>query len=315
MNENILKKPYVLTIVHARLGNVLFQLAAGLKYAKDNNLNFYWAPLIADAALDYKEYLKSNGLLDTLLRNLLDSYIDQEFFVSRPNESLKYKQEGFNNIYVHGFSGDAFNYKSIPKSKNIVLFGQFYNPSYLDSSLCQNVFSIPLEISNEIEKMYGDISNYTCIHVRRGDFVKGDGLCLEKSYYLKCIAKFELKSKFIVISEDLEWCKKNFISDDYTFVFADKETNISALIIDFYLMTECANIICSKSTFSWWGAFLNKNQSKKVLYPTTVGDVMHQRMPTEWIKVSVMRSHLVFALKRVKIKFFIRRNRSRLICK
>jgi hypothetical protein len=301
---NSLKNPFVLTIVHGRLGNILFQLGAGLKYAKDNNLNFYWAPLAADANLDYKEYIESNGLFETVLSNLLDSYIDQEFFVSRTKRNFMHKQEAFNYIYRYGFSENPFNYKSLKTSENIVLFGQFYNKYYLDTTLCLNVFSIPLDISDKIKNLYGDVSNFTCIHVRRGDFLNGDGLCLDLSYYSKCIAKFELKTKFIFISDDIEWCEQNFNSDDYIFVFAGKESNIPTLVIDFYLMTECANIICSKSTFSWWGAFLNKNQSKKVLYPATLGDVLHQRVPNDWIKVSVLKNYFDFTYKRLK-KIFI----------
>lgn len=299
INLNSLKKPYVLIVSHARLGNLLFQLSAGLKYAKDNNLNFYWCPLCADSALDYKEYIESSGLLDTLFRNILDSYIDQEFFVSRWNESSLKKQDGFNNIYQYGFSENPFNYKPIPKIENLVLFGQFYHSSFLDRALCLNVFNIPVEISNEIKELYGDVSNYTCIHVRRGDYLKGDGLCLDMNYYSKCMAKFELKTTFLVISDDIEWCKQYFINDDYIYVFAEKESNRS-LIIDFYLMIECANIICSKSTFSWWGAFLNKNQNKKVFFPTTLADVLHRRVPNDWIKVSILSYQLLFAYTRVQ---------------
>ena len=115
MNFNVIKEPYVLTVVHARLGNVLFQLSAGIKYANDNNLNFYWAPLCADEALDYKQYIESSTLLNNLFRNLKDSYISEEFFTSRFTGNINNFHEGFNNIYKHGFSSDAFNYKPIPK--------------------------------------------------------------------------------------------------------------------------------------------------------------------------------------------------------
>jgi len=291
MRLNEIKEPYVLVIVHGRLGNMLFQLSAGLKYANDNNLNFYWAPLCTDSRRDYKKYIESNDFLNTIFSNLLKSYIDEEFFILRSNEHIKTSQEGFDNIYKYGFSGNAFNYKPIPKSFNIVLFGQFYNIKYIDSKLSRNAFSPQPEISREIKRLYGDISNYTSIHVRRGDYLR-EGILLDKSYYIKCISKFKKDTKFLVLSDDIEWCKQNFIDSDYTIEFADKKTNFSEAILDFYLMTKCENNICSKSTFSWWGAYLNNTINKKVLFPTSVGDILYNRVPKNWIKVYVIKTQL-----------------------
>jgi 5'(3')-deoxyribonucleotidase len=70
-------------------------------------------------------------------------------------------------------------------------------------------------------------------------------------------------SIFLIFSDDIEWCKENFpnISDKFIFIEGNKDYE------DLYIMSKCKNNIISNSTFSWWGAWLNQNENKKVVAP------------------------------------------------
>lgn len=70
--------------------------------------------------------------------------------------------------------------------------------------------------------------------------------------------------KYIIFSDDISWCKKNLIIKNSIYVNS-KETRIPHE--DIHLMSLCNNNIIANSSFSWWGAWLNKNEDKIVIAP------------------------------------------------
>jgi hypothetical protein len=71
-----------------------------------------------------------------------------------------------------------------------------------------------------------------------------------------------LNIPFFLFSDDISWTKEN-LKIKNTF-YIDIKTIPHE---DMYLMSLCKNNITANSSFSWWGAWLNKNDNKTVLAP------------------------------------------------
>ena len=105
------------------------------------------------------------------------------------------------------------------------------------------------------------------IHVRRaGCYTHKQNIhpSLPIDYYRRATQYFrqELNNpKFIIFSDDIEWCKENFIWEDFKFA-VDNEP-----IVDLVAMSLCDHHIIANSSFSWWSAWLNASGSKIVIRP------------------------------------------------
>lgn len=147
---------------------------------------------------------------------------------------------------------------------------------------------------SKYSKMLTDFENFdsVAIHIRRGDYIniKVNAKLFEvcnMSYYnlaIKSIKDRFPNSVFYIFTQDTEWAKENFIGEEFHFV----EGN--SAIDDMLLMSFCKHNIIANSTFSWWGAWLNKNPQKIVIAPKNwyngdLNETTKDLIPAEWIRL------------------------------
>jgi len=104
--------------------------------------------------------------------------------------------------------------------------------------------------------------NLVSLHVRRTDYVhlpNHHPLCT-LDYYKTAIAEFP-DAHFIIFSDDIEWCKENLQIENAT--FADTGSDY----VDLCVMSMCNHHIIANSSYSWWGAWLNPSETKRVIAP------------------------------------------------
>ena len=114
-------------------------------------------------------------------------------------------------------------------------------------------------------------SNSVGIHIRRGDYVtnKGFGGICNLDYYKRAIEQIGIEGKeFFIFSNDIKWCQENIqpllgnAKVEYVTENKGKESHW-----DMFLMTYCKSLIIANSSFSWWGAVLNRNENAVVVAP------------------------------------------------
>jgi hypothetical protein len=128
------------------------------------------------------------------------------------------------------------------------------------------------------------------LHVRRGDYVTNQRHGTKPlDYYSAALEIMSAKidePHFFVFSDDPSWCKQNLrIEHPTTYI---DHNNADTGYKDLGLMSQCRHHIIANSSFSWWGAWLNRYPDKIVVAPERwfadasidTGDLY----PPEWLK-------------------------------
>lgn len=247
------------------LGNQLFQYALGRHLSIINNTGL---------TLDI-----SNLLADPMRNYRLDAF-------NLPN-NIFIKKNGFLNKFISerilgrkkiiSENGFDFNARILDCRDQTKLDGYWQTENYFkgiesvirsDLTLKEALPSNLLALKEQIES-----SNSVSLHVRRGDYASNPatnayhGLCPIEWYENSAMVMGEMvgKAHFYIFSDDELWAKANIkFNAPITYIPKGRDGEEA---FDLTLMSYCKNNIIANSSFSWWGAWLNKNQSKKVIAP------------------------------------------------
>jgi hypothetical protein len=191
----------------------------------------------------------------------------RDLFSRIKRKFLGKKQKLFSEIYsnTYGFKPEIFDFKSG------YIDGYWQSEKYFSDikSLLMSDFKFPALCDDKNILLLETINNnYTVsIHVRRGDYLNGFPL-MTPEYYEKAMNIFNKEFKdvfYIVLSNDVEWSKNNIKFKNG--VYVDWNTGKDSYK-DMQLMTLCNSNIIANSSFSWWGAWLNMHEDKKVIAPS-----------------------------------------------
>ena len=244
--DNIIK---IEPILAGGLGNMMFQIASSYGLSTEFNseivTDFSHIGTLHKKPIVYKDNLfKDLNFLNSPLNNFVDVKSEPKDFTYQSNLKLS-------------------------TNKDTKLSGYFQSYKYFEH--CKEGIKKMFTF-----KPYNQKMGYVSLHIRRGDYVNKSKFHhnLSIDYYNNAIDYFK-GYKFLVFSDDIEWCKQQFKGNEFEFI--ENNTDYD----DLHLMSECEHNVIANSTFSWWAAYLNQNSNKKVIYPNKWFGIHYKEFATK----------------------------------
>ena len=205
------------------------------------------------------------------------------------NQGITYKERHFH-----------FDENFLNLNNNTYLAGTWQSEKYLVSvsNILRREFTLKYLLPEPVKKYVEEIDNSysVSLHIRRGDYADNPTAnnfhgTLNLDYYSQSI-KYILDSfknpHFFIFSDDLEWVIKHLKIDSKSSLVSDNKGQLEDYE-ELYLMSRCKHHIIGNSTFSWWGAWLNRDPEKIVISPKNwFKSTKYQSkdiIPESWIKL------------------------------
>lgn len=192
----------------------------------------------------------------------------------------KKKLEQFQKNYEERFFWSEQEYGTydshVYNTKNCVFAGYWQSEKYFkhirNDLLAEFQFFRGEEKYIRLKEKFLNNDNYISVHIRRGDYMAEPdvyGSLSLSDYYNKAMDYMRNRVNcpvFVFFSDDIDWVKRNLGNKEDIYIeealFEDYR-----MWYDMSLMSCCANHIIANSSFSWWGAWLDRKEEKIVIAP------------------------------------------------
>lgn len=232
----------------ARLGNWMFTYAAAVSTGEP-------------VTVTGDEYAR-----DVVCGKYRDLFRGARFAASVPDDIRTYVEPNLK----------AVHYAPLPvrKGEDLRIVGFFQSEKFLDEQKVRELYRISPTRRTHLQTRYREVlavRDIVAIHVRRGDYLRVGfhDPFVGEPYLRRAVNAFldDGKTAFLVFSDDIPWCRRFFDRSEFAqarFWYSGNDDPLD----DLYLMSLCAHNVVSNSSFSWWGAWLNENPSKRVIAPS-----------------------------------------------
>lgn len=237
------------------LGNQLFQIAAGLKIARERK---------SQLIVDRFSYLRPDM---------------REYELEIFENELGFKSTILGRVYFRPFKlieeQQEFGFFSAPVPDRAIfkLKGYFQNPTIAPTLIREISEHLILLKDKNISEFCKCPCEHVGVHIRRGDYLsikenaKNFGV-LSHDYYIEAMSRYTMnRVHFIIYSDDEVDFKEIFPTDFFISKAASPEEPVRLLVH----MIQNQGFIMSNSSLSWWAAkcIQQNNPLSKIISPST----------------------------------------------
>ncbi len=272
-----------------RLGNQMFQLAFAFVTGKKLEAPFF---IYKANSLHYFELFHD---FETINENRIKAYISTNFWQKSRASMFKdgYKAWGVNkNVKVWNNLIGSEKYLLEKLEDNCLYDGYFQSEEYYTDfkEEIRELFKIKVEHENSFKSVKDKLfaKKVVAVHIRRTDYVNygdeslgGTDLTLPVSFYKRSLALIENIENYnvVFVSDDIDFVKKQFGEKSNYFFESNSE------IVDFQILLHAHIVVIANSSFSWWAAWLNRNENKIVYAPNYFSGFKIKKFYPSGIKV------------------------------
>lgn len=280
----------IITRLHGRLGNQMFQYAAAAGLAARHSTSVALDSRLAEQ--------RGEGVLTRVFD--LPVVPAEDLPPLKQDNLLRYAiWRGFGQSpKFHREDGLGYNAQIESWADGCYLHGYWQSERYfapIEQQIRQD-FAFPAFSNTQNSDMAQRISesDAVALHVRRGDYVAlaAHALC-DQAYYDAALARvmsgMSGSPTVFVFSDDPDWARANLSipAEKVVVDFNGPDTDFE----DMRLMSLCRHNIIGNSSFSWWAAWLNTNPDKIVTGPARwFGNPKLNNpdiLPSTWYQIAV----------------------------
>ena len=232
------------------LGNRLFQLAFLYSIAKKtNSIPVLYSKHILEnkhSSINYFPFYQYFPILENILENIQ--------IIQEPSDSPAV------------FFSKVFDITNDMNHHNFLFQGYFQSERYFES-YSDDIKTLFIDALEKISPSLQFVTS-TFVHIRGGDHIHSNNrehsLSGIEKYYKNSIQCFPKHTVFTILTDDVRYAKSLSFLKDIKYSINTFSNELSTINL---MRSATIGGICSNSTFSWWGAYLNRNILKIVTMP------------------------------------------------